>query len=130
LVVIDESHNFRNNNYAPEADVARSFVRRSTSGMVAVREANGTISLAKRRLTRWERLIDDVIGSGCRSHVLLLSATPVNNDLADLRNQISLIAGSDVATPNRGEANLKADSAFKVHLGVKILLPERPAAFQ
>lgn len=119
LVVIDESHNFRNNNYAPEADVARSFVRRSTSGMVAVREANGTISLAKRRLTRWERLIDDVIGSGCRSHVLLLSATPVNNDLADLRNQISLIAGSDVATPNRGEANLKADSAFKVHLGVK-----------
>ena len=119
LVVIDESHNFRNNNYSPEADVARSFVRRSTSGMVAVREANGAISLAKRRLTRWERLIDDVIGSGCRSHVLLLSATPVNNDLADLRNQISLIAGSDVSTPRRGEANMKADSAFKVQLGVK-----------
>ena len=119
LVVIDESHNFRNNNYAPEADIARRFVRRNTTGMVAVRDDDGNVSLAKRRITRWERLIDEVIGSGCRSHVLLLSATPVNNDLADLRNQISLIAGSDVATPNRGEANHKADSAFMAQLGVK-----------
>lgn len=118
LVVIDESHNFRNNNYSPEAEIARRFVRRSASGLVAVRDEEGGVSLAKRRITRWERLIDEVIGSGCRSHVLLLSATPVNNDLTDLRNQISLIAGSDVATPRRGEANRKADSAFKSQLGV------------
>jgi SNF2 family DNA or RNA helicase len=118
LVVIDESHNFRNNNYSPETEIARRFVRRSASGLVAVRDEAGSVSLARRRITRWERLIDEVIGSGCRSHVLLLSATPVNNDLADLRNQISLIAGSDVATPRRGESNRKADSAFKAQLGV------------
>ena len=119
LVVIDESHNFRNNSYSPKVEVVQPFVRRSTAGMAAVLDEEGNLILAKRRFTRWERLIDEVIGSGCRSHVLLLSATPVNNDLTDLRNQISLIAGSDVSTPQRGEANLKADGAFAPSLGVK-----------
>jgi hypothetical protein len=43
---------------------------------------------------------------------LLLSATPVNNQLSDLRNQISFIAGGDVAR------DLEADSAFDSTLGI------------
>ena len=119
LVVIDESHNFRNNTYTPQTDVVREFERRRTTGMMAIRDDEGALVLAKKRITRWERLIDEVIGSGCRSNVLLLSATPVNNDLTDLRNQISLIAGSDVSTPRRGDANIKADATFMGLLGVK-----------
>lgn len=79
LVVIDESHNFRNNKYAVEEG----------------------------RQTRYEKLIDEIIGSGVRTKALLLSATPVNNELSDLRNQISLIAGGDVSKPLS-----EADAAF------------------
>ena len=68
LVVIDESHNFRNNSVAkPE-------------------KGN------ENRRTRYQRLMEDIISSGIRTKVLLLSATPVNNQLSDLRNQISFIA--------------------------------------
>ena len=84
LVVIDESHNFRNNNYS--------------------REEN--------KQTRYEKLINDVISAGIRTKVLLLSATPVNNTLADLRNQISLIAGGDVSRLQY------ADRAFADYLGI------------
>ncbi len=56
LVVIDESHNFRN-------DEGR----------------------------RYRRLLDEVIAGGTRTKVLMLSATPVNTSLADLRNQIYLM---------------------------------------
>ncbi len=55
LVVIDESHNFRN------------------------------------RGARYEKLMEDVIQSGGKTQVLMLSATPVNNRLTDLANQICLI---------------------------------------
>jgi len=89
LVVIDESHNFRNNS-------------------VGVEREDGT-----KLRTRYERLIEDIIRSGIRSKVLLLSATPVNNELADLRNQISFIAGGDVARDD------KADRAFEPNLGLK-----------
>lgn len=65
LVVIDESHNFRNKS--TDAD----------------------------KKGRYERLIEDVIKSGARTKVLLLSATPVNNKLRDLRNQIELITEGD-----------------------------------
>ncbi len=68
LVVIDESHNFRN----------------STRGK---RDEDGTI-ITK---TRYERLMDDVIKSGIKTKVLLLSATPVNNTLKDLRNQLMFL---------------------------------------
>jgi len=61
LVVIDESHNFRNNN-------ARK----------------GTI-------TRYQRLMNDVIKEGVDTKVLMLSATPVNNRMNDLKNQIAFI---------------------------------------
>lgn len=91
VVVIDESHNFRNNS-------------------IGVEREDGT-----RPRTRYERLIADIIGAGIKSKVLLLSATPVNNQLADLRNQISFIAGGDVA---RDPA---ADTAFAPALGIASL---------
>jgi len=65
LVVIDESHNFRNN----------------TKGS---RDDDGNII----RKSRYERLMEDVIKTGIKTKVLLISATPVNNDLKDLRNQL------------------------------------------
>jgi hypothetical protein len=93
LIVIDESHNFRNN-------------------------AVGTPTLdGTPRRTRYERLMQDIIQSGIRSKVLLLSATPVNNNLADLRNQIGLIAGGDVARREVPQ-NADADRAFEKSLGI------------
>lgn len=90
LVVIDESHNFRNNAVGKPTD-------------------DGEI-----RRTRYERLLEDVIQSGQKTKVLLLSATPVNNGISDLRNQISFIAGGDVA---RSE-DPAYDAAFKEKLGI------------
>jgi hypothetical protein len=66
LVVIDESHNFRNNR-------------------MAVQRPGDPVE----RRSRYQRLMEDIIASGVNTKVLLLSATPVNNQLADLRNQIS-----------------------------------------
>ena len=75
VVVIDESHNFRNN----------------TPGK---RDEFGNII----RKSRYQRLMDEIVKSGVRTKVLLLSATPVNNDLKDLRNQIYFLTeGSDHA---------------------------------
>ena len=75
LIVIDESHNFRNN----------------TKGK---RDEDGNIV----RKSRYERLMEDVISQGVKTKVLLLSATPVNNDLRDLRNQIYFVTeGRDAA---------------------------------
>ena len=73
LVVIDESHNFRNNTPG-RRDEAGDLIRKS----------------------RYQRLMDDIIKAGIRTKVLLLSATPVNNDLKDLRNQLYFLTeGSD-----------------------------------
>ncbi len=75
LIVIDESHNFRNN----------------TKGR---RDEDGNII----RKSRYERLMEDIIQAGVKTKVLLLSATPVNNDLKDLRNQIYFVSeGRDAA---------------------------------
>ena len=75
LVVIDESHNFRNNTRG----------KRDEEGKVI-------------RKSRYERLMEDIIQSGIKTKVLLLSATPVNNDLKDLRNQIYFLTeGQDNA---------------------------------
>ncbi|MBN6811531.1 helicase-related protein [Kocuria marina] len=60
LVVIDESHNFRNADYVQE------------------------------RETRYQRLMRRVIREGVKTKVLMLSATPVNNRFNDLRNQLAL----------------------------------------
>lgn len=68
LVVIDESHNFRNNPAHRDHE------------------------------TRYERMMQQVIKSGVKTKVLMLSATPVNNRLADLKNQIGFITeGEDEA---------------------------------
>ena len=66
LVVIDESHNFRNNNPAKDD-----------------------------RLTRYERLMDEIIKQGVKTKVLMLSATPVNNRMNDLKNQIAFITNDN-----------------------------------
>ncbi len=69
LVVIDESHNFRNRN--DRYDDNDQLI-----------------------MTRYARLLQDVIKRGKNNtKVLLLSATPVNNSLVDLKNQISIITG-------------------------------------
>jgi superfamily II DNA or RNA helicase len=60
LVVIDESHNFRNND------------------------------AFKERETRYQKLMNKVIREGVKTKVLMLSATPVNNRFSDLRNQLAL----------------------------------------
>lgn len=74
LVVIDESHAFRNNS--PRND----------------------------RVTRYARLMDSIIKAGVKTKVLMLSATPVNNRLSDLKNQINFItAGNDAAMAERGK---------------------------
>ena len=75
LVVIDESHNFRNNN------------------------------ALKGKETRYQKLMNRIIKSGVKTKVLMLSATPVNNRLADLKNQIMFI------TEDR-------DDAFKENAGI------------
>lgn len=90
LVVIDESHNFRNNKLATQRP-----------------------GDTEPRRSRYQRLMEDIISSGVRTKVLLLSATPVNNELSDLRNQISFIAGNDVAR------NEHADSAFAENLQIQ-----------
>jgi hypothetical protein len=69
LVVIDESHNFRNNTKGKKDD-EDNIIKKS----------------------RYERLLEDILQSGVKTRVLLLSATPVNNDLKDLRNQLYLIS--------------------------------------
>ena len=60
LVVIDESHNFRNN--APRKD----------------------------KITRYQKLLNNVMKAWVKTKVLMLSATPVNNKFTDLKNQIAL----------------------------------------
>lgn len=78
LVVIDESHNFRNN--LP----------------------------VKGRVTRYERLMNDIIKSGVKTKVLMLSATPVNNRMNDIKNQIAFITeGRNDAFANVGLDNLE-----------------------
>ena len=67
LVVIDESHNFRNEGRD---------------------RTNDTGCLLR---SRYNRLLEEVIRSGARTKVLMLSATPVNTSLRDLRNQIYLM---------------------------------------
>ena len=80
LVVIDESHNFRNDGG-----------------------------------NRYRRLLDEVIKEGSKTKVLMLSATPVNTSLLDLRNQIYLM------TEGR-------ESAFENSLGVRSIRSTMAAA--
>ncbi|MGE0918603.1 helicase-related protein, partial [Trichlorobacter lovleyi] len=73
LVVIDESHNFRNK------------------------------ATHKGKESRYDRLMRRIIKEGVKTRILMLSATPVNNRLADLRNQIAFATeGDDTALLDHG----------------------------
>ncbi len=80
LVVIDESHNFRNKK-----------------------------SPRQGQETRYDRLMRRIIKEGVKTRVLMLSATPVNNRLADLRNQIAFVTeGDDMALSAHGIDSIDA----------------------
>ena len=83
LVVIDESHNFRN--------AAKN--RKDENGQII-------------RLSRYNRLLEEIIQKGGKTKVLMLSATPVNISLTDLRNQIYLMTE-------------KNEKALHEHLGIR-----------
>ena len=73
LIVIDESHNFRN------------------GGNVDDEELDDVIELDEpRKENRYQKLMKKVIRAGVKTKVLMLSATPVNNRFNDLKNQLQL----------------------------------------
>lgn len=88
LVVIDESHNFRNNHPV------------------------------KGKVTRYEKLMNDIIKKGVKTKVLMLSATPVNNRMNDIKNQIGFITEGnnnlfqDAGVPNIENVLKKAQMVF------------------
>ena len=63
LVVIDESHNFRN---------------------------GGELSGENQKENRYLKLLNKIVRAGVKTKVLMLSATPVNNRFNDLKNQLAL----------------------------------------
>ncbi len=74
LVVIDESHNFRNGGQ--------------------------TYGLAGENENRYLKLLNQVIRTGVKTKVLMLSATPVNNRFNDLKNQLALAYEGDESLIN------------------------------
>lgn len=82
LVVIDESHNFRN--------------------------GNGTNSRGGEKENRYMRLMNRVLKPGVKTKVLMLSATPVNNRFYDLRNQLALAYEGNPSEFNE-RLNIKSD---------------------
>ena len=69
LVVIDESHNFR----------------------------NGVGTHANTVENRYVKLMDKIIRAGVKTKVLMLSATPVNNRFIDLKNQLAIAYEGDTS---------------------------------
>lgn len=92
LVVIDESHNFRNNPPRKET------------------------------ITRYQRLMNDIIKTGVKTKVLMLSATPVNTRMNDIKNQIAFITEQqDDAFADEGISSIdqtlrKAQQKFNIWL--------------
>ena len=70
LVVIDESHNFRN---------------------------GGEVSGEDAKENRYLKLLNKVVRAGVKTKVLMLSATPVNNKFIDLKNQLALAYEGDAS---------------------------------
>lgn len=86
LVVIDESHNFR----------------------------NGAGTHAKTQENRYVKLMDKVIRAGVKTKVLMLSATPVNNRFVDLKNQLAIAYEGDSENINKKLSTSKTiDEIFK-----------------
>ena len=79
LVVIDESHNFRNGGTATGEDFSAD-------------EFDDDID---RKENRYQRLLNQVIRKGVKTKVLMLSATPVNIRFNDLKNQLRLAYEDD-----------------------------------
>ena len=93
LVVIDESHNFRN--------------------------GAGTESRGGERENRYLRLMNRVIKPGVQTKVLMLSATPVNNRFYDLRNQLALAyEGDSSGWSKRLKLKTDIDTVFRQAQGV------------
>ena len=87
LVVIDESHNFRN---------------------------GGEVSGEDAKENRYLKLMNRVIRAGVRTKVLMLSATPVNNKFIDLKNQLALAYEGDPKQINEKLATTKSiDEIFR-----------------
>lgn len=87
LVVIDESHNFRN---------------------------GGELSGEDAKENRYLKLLNKVIRAGVRTKVLMLSATPVNNKFIDLKNQLALAYEGDPKQINEKLATSKSiDEIFR-----------------
>ncbi len=70
LVVIDESHNFRNGEHSTHRN-------------------------DENYENRYQKLIRKVIKSGVNTKVLMLSATPVNINFTDLKNQLMIASGGN-----------------------------------
>ncbi len=82
LVVIDESHNFRNGEHSTHAK-------------------------DDDYENRYQKLMNKVIRQGVKTKVLMLSATPVNTHFVDLKNQLMLAAEGD---SNAFDDNLNTDN--------------------
>ena len=105
LVVIDESHNFRN------------------GGKVSTDE-NGE----NPRENRYLRLMNKVIRSGVKTKVLMLSATPVNNRFGDLKNQLQLAyEGQSEAFDSLLPTNKGIDDIFRQAQGAYNIWANLPA---
>ena len=101
LVVIDESHNFRNGGKISKGDEDED-----------------------PRENRYLRLMNKVIKAGVKTKVLMLSATPVNNRFNDLKNQLQLAYEGDVKRMDsllNTEASLD-DIYFAEIIGIKVAL--------
>lgn len=87
LVVIDESHNFRN---------------------------GGNSNKENAKLNRYDALMEKVIRPGARTRVLMLSATPVNNRFTDLRNQLALAyEGNSEAWSGKLDTDRSVEEIFR-----------------
>ena len=73
LIVIDESHNFRNGGNVDDEDIDDDIEQDEP-----------------RKENRYQKLMKKVIRAGVKTKVLMLSATPVNNRFNDLKNQLQL----------------------------------------
>ncbi|MBE9590578.1 DEAD/DEAH box helicase family protein [Moraxella sp. K127] len=84
LLVIDESHNFRNKEYFKDKE------------------------------TRYDHLMNKIIRQGVKTKVLMLSATPVNNKFNDLKNQLALAyEGDSSLLEDKLDINQSIDTIFR-----------------
>lgn len=87
LVVIDESHNFRN---------------------------GGEVSGEDAKENRYLKLLNKIVRAGVKTKVLMLSATPVNNKFIDLKNQLALAYEGDASQMNKKLGTTKSiDEIFR-----------------